>query len=231
MREEKNRFFLSLFFPAIFLLTIWLIKIVELSLNLDFAFLGIYPLKTKGLIGILTAPLVHADLPHLIANSGPVFILGAGLFYFYNKIALKVFFLTYLVTNIWIWFGARYAYHIGASGLVYGLASFLFFSGVFLKHIRLMAISLLVVFLYGGMIWGIFPFQPKISWESHLMGTIAGLVIAFYYKDQGPKRKLYSWELEDENDDDSENEYWKIDTTENKSDLTNNTNDLQNANE
>lgn len=219
MNEERKRFFLSLFFPAIFLLIIWFVKIIEISLNLDLAYLGIYPLKSKGLIGILTAPLVHADFSHLIANSTPVFILSVGLFYFYNKIAFPVFFLTYFITNIWIWFGARYAYHIGASGLVYGLASFLFFSGIFRNHIRLMAISLLVVFLYGGMIWGILPIQPKISWESHLMGAVAGLVLAVYYKGQGPKRKLYSWEIEEETDDENpENEYWKIDSTNNPND-------------
>lgn len=219
MNEERKRFFLSLFFPAIFLLIIWFVKIIEISLNLDLAYLGIYPLKSKGLIGIITAPLVHADFSHLIANSTPVFILSVGLFYFYNKIAFRVFFLTYFITNIWIWFGARYAYHIGASGLVYGLASFLFFSGIFRNHIRLMAISLLVVFLYGGMIWGILPIQPKISWESHLMGAVAGLVLAVYYKSQGPKRKLYSWEIEEETDDENpENEYWKIDSTNNPND-------------
>jgi membrane associated rhomboid family serine protease len=212
MSIEKKRFYLSLLFPGLFLLIIWLIKIFETSLDLDFAFLGIYPLKTKGLIGILTAPLIHADYTHLFSNSSPILILGTGLFYFYNKIALKVFFLNYIITNVWIWLGARYAYHIGASGLVYSLASFLFFSGVFSKNMRQIAISLLVVFLYGSMVWGVFPIQPRVSWESHLMGAICGLVFAVYYRDQGPRPKKYSWELENENEDDSENEYWKVTT-------------------
>lgn len=209
MSTERKRLFLSLVFPFSFILMIWLVKFIEINLHLDFTFLGIFPLKAKGLIGILTAPLIHADWGHLISNSGPILILGTGLFYFYNKIAVKVFILVYLITNIWIWFGARYAYHIGASGIVYALASFLFFSGVLSKNIRLVAISLLVVFLYGSMIWGIFPIQPHISWESHLMGAVCGLVFAIYYRDQGPKPKKYSWEYEDENDD-SENEYWKL---------------------
>jgi membrane associated rhomboid family serine protease len=186
------------------------VKIVEIVLQLDFASLGIFPLKIKGLIGIITAPLVHEDFGHLISNSGPILILGTGLFYFYNKIAYKVFFLVYLITNIWIWLGARYAYHIGASGLVYSLASFLFFSGIFSKNIRLMAISLLVVFLYGSMIWGIFPLQPHISWESHLLGAVCGIVFAVYYRDQGIRQKKYSWEFEDDDEDDPENAYWKI---------------------
>jgi len=212
MKDEQKRFFYSLVFPGIFLILIWTIKIAEILLNLDFSFLGIFPLKLKGLIGIITAPLIHSDLAHLAANSVPILILGTGLFYFYNKIAYKVFFLTYLIANIWIWFGARQAYHIGASGLVYSFASFLFVSGVIRRNIRLMAISLLVVFLYGSMIWGVLPLQPHVSWESHLMGAIAGVVLAIYYKEQGPRRKLYSWEFEDDDELDDENPYWEVDS-------------------
>jgi len=212
MEGEKKRFLYSLVFPGLFLLLIWLIKIIEVTLHLNFTFLGIFPLRIKGLIGIVTAPLIHSDFQHLAANSLPLLILGAGMFYFYREIAGKVFLLIYLISNIWIWFGARYAYHIGASGIIYGMASFLFFSGVIRKNVKLMAISLLVVFLYGSMVWGLLPIQPHVSWESHLMGAMAGLVLAFYYRDRGPKRKIYSWEFEeeDDDDDDDENAYWNI---------------------
>ena len=217
MNEDQKRFWYSLIFPVFFLSIIWIVKIAEVLLHIDFAFLGIFPLKLKGLIGIITAPLIHSDFEHLIANSVPILILGTGVFYFYNKIAYKVFFLSYFIANIWIWFGARQAYHIGASGLVYSFASFLFFSGVIGKNIKLMAISLLVVFLYGSMIWGILPIQPHVSWESHLMGAIAGMVLAFYYRDFGPKRKIYSWELEDNDEEEEEDRYWEIDVeSENK---------------
>ncbi len=217
MKEDHKRFIYSLVFPVFFLIIIWLIKISEILLNINFTFLGIFPLKTKGLVGIITAPLIHSDIEHLIANSVPILILGTGIFYFYNKIAYKVFFLSYFIANVWIWLGARHAYHIGASGLVYSFASFLFVSGMIRKNMRLMAISLLVVFLYGSMIWGVLPLQPHISWESHLMGAIAGLVLAVYYKDQGPKRKVYSWELEEEDEDlDEEDRYWEIETEENE---------------
>jgi membrane associated rhomboid family serine protease len=212
MEGEKKRFLYSLVFPGLFLLLIWLIKIIEVTLHLNFTFLGIFPLRIKGLIGIVTAPLIHSDFQHLAANSLPLLILGAGMFYFYREIAGKVFLLIYLISNIWIWFGARYAYHIGASGIIYGMASFLFFSGVIRKNVKLMAISLLVVFLYGSMVWGLLPIQPHVSWESHLMGAIAGLVLAFYYRDRGPKRKIYSWEFEDDEEDEDEdkNAYWNI---------------------
>jgi membrane associated rhomboid family serine protease len=194
----------------LFILILWIIKISEILLHLDFSFLGIFPLKTKGLMGILTAPLIHSDINHLLANSVPLLILGTGLFYFYNKIAFKVFILSCLIANIWIWLGARQAYHIGASGIVYSIASFLFVSGVIRKNVKLMAISLLVVFLYGSMIWGVLPLQPQISWESHLMGAIAGIVLAFYYRDRGPGRKIYSWEFEEEDEETDEFKYWEI---------------------
>ncbi len=210
MKEEKNRFLYSLVFPVLFLIVIWMVKISEILLDIDFVFLGIYPLKAKGLVGIITAPLIHSDIGHLIANSIPILILGTGLFYFYNKIAYKVFFLSYFITNIWIWFGARQAYHIGASGLVYSFAAFLFFSGIIRKNVKLVAISLLVVFLYGSMIWGVLPIQPHISWESHLLGAIAGMILAIYYKDMDPGRKVYNWELDDEEED--EDKYWEINT-------------------
>jgi membrane associated rhomboid family serine protease len=215
MNEEKKRFIYSLIFPLFFLFIIWNVKFIEIILKLDFTFLGIFPLKVKGLIGIITAPLIHSDFEHLIANSIPILILGSGLFYFYNKVAYKVFFLSYLIANLWIWLGARQAYHIGASGLVYSFASFLFFSGIFSKNMRMVAISLLVVFLYGSMIWGVLPIQPHISWESHLMGGIAGMILAIYFKNSGPKRKVYSWELEDDDLDD-ENPYWEMDHESNK---------------
>ncbi len=195
---EKKRFFISMVFPVLFLLLLWLIKLVETTLDLNFAFWGIYPLSVKGLKGILLSPLVHADFKHLINNSVPLFILGVAIFYFYSKVAFRVFFMTYIMVGIWVWFGGRPAYHIGASGLVYGFASFLFFSGIIRNHISLMAISLLVVFLYGGMIWGIFPIYEKVSWESHMLGSIAGLFLAFYYRHEGPQKPEYFWEEEDE---------------------------------
>ncbi|MCK4344903.1 MAG: rhomboid family intramembrane serine protease, partial [Bacteroidales bacterium] len=201
---EKRKFIHSLVFPLFFLLIIWMIKLVEVTLELDFTTWGIYPLKLKGLKGILLSPLVHANFKHLMDNSVPLLVLGVAIFYFYRPVAYRVFFLTYIMVGIWVWFGGRAAYHIGASGLVYGFASFLFISGVILREIRLLAISLLVVFLYGSLVWGIFPIKKGISWESHMLGAIAGLILSFYYRKQGPQRIEYDWE--EEEDDNSKDD-------------------------
>jgi len=201
MNQDKIKLKHSVLFPAIFLLIIWIVKLSEFVLDISFANFGIYPQKLKGLIGIVTSPLIHGSFEHLISNSVPLFLLSVGLFYFYRKVSWKVFFLIYFMTGLWVWVGARSAYHIGASGLVYGLASFLFTSGLLLRNPRMTALSMLVAFLYGGMIWGIFPMDEKISWESHLFGLVAGIVLAFYYKKDGPQREKYDWEDEEDEED------------------------------
>ncbi len=199
--SEKERLIISIIFPLFFLLICWSIKIIEISIDRQFYFLGIYPLKFKGLIGIITSPLIHENINHLVNNSIPLFLFSVATFYFYRPLGFKVFFLIWLMTGIWVWFIGRSAYHIGASGIVYGLAFFLFFSGAIRKNTSLAAISLIVVFLYGSMIWGIFPFIPDVSWEAHLSGGIAGLILAILFKDEGPQRQKYEWENEMDEDD------------------------------
>ena len=203
--QEKIRLYKSIFYPALFVVILWLIKGADMIFDLGLNNYGLYPLEAKGLIGIVTCPLLHANLAHLFANSIPLLILGSFLFYFYRDLAWKTMGLLYLVTGIWVWVFARGgAAHIGASGVIYGLASFIFFSGIIRKETGLMVITLLVAFLYGGLIWGVFPQlfpnQP-ISWESHLMGLLAGLVLAIYFRNQGPQRKSWDWGDEDEEDD------------------------------
>lgn len=204
MDTEKKRIYYSLLFPAILVASMWLLKIIEITFHWNLAFLGILPLHKSGLTGILTSPFIHENWSHLMANSGPLIILGAVVFYFYRDIAFRVFGLIWLLTGLWVWCMAREAYHIGASGVVYGLATFVFTSGLLRRDNRLLALSLLVVFLYGSLIWGIFPqlFPEKnISWESHLMGIVAGIVVAVYYRKYGPTRKVYDWGDEDDDDE------------------------------
>ncbi len=205
VNPDLKKIFRSLLFPLIFVGLIWMVYALDMVFSLDLNRYGLIPLKPAGLVGIFTAPFLHGDLSHLFANTFPLLLLGAMLFYFYTDIAWPILLLIYLLSGIWVWFFARGdAIHIGASGIIYGLASFLFFSGIIRRETGLMVSTLLVAFLYGGLIWGIFPhFFPhrNISWESHFMGLLAGLVLAFYYRGAGPQRKRYDWEDEDENED------------------------------
>ncbi len=194
---EKSRFMASLLFPLGFVIILWTVWLLELAFDLELHTWGIFPKEARGLRGIFLSPFLHGDFRHLINNSIPLLVLGTALFYFYRPVAARVTVLSVLITGIWVWVAARPAYHIGASGLIYSLAAFLFTSGIIRKHPRLMALSLLVVFLYGGMVWGVFPVAERISWESHLMGLFSGVLLAIFFRGQGPQRRRYSWELEE----------------------------------
>lgn len=205
---EYKRIWLSAFIPAIYVFVLWFIHFFQVAFNLDFTHLGVYPLKLKGLIGIIFSPLIHGSWEHLASNTIPLLVLGTMLFYFYPKSAIKVFVLLYFITTIWVWFGARQAYHIGSSGIIYGLATFIFTCGVLLRSIPLLSISLLVVFLYGSLIWGLFPINWKISWESHLSGFILGIILAFYYKKENSYLEVIpEWMNEENNDEESNEEF------------------------
>lgn len=204
MSQEKRKLLNSLISPSLFILLIWVIKLGELATDTSLSFLGVYPLHAKGLLGIVTGPMIHGDMEHLMANTIPLFILGGSLFYFYKDIALKTILLIALITGLSVWIGGREAYHIGASGLVYGLASFLFLSGIIRWEPRLLAITMLVAFLYGSLVWGIFPdFFPEknISFEGHFWGLVSGALLAVYYKKEGPQRKRYDWEDEEDEEE------------------------------
>jgi membrane associated rhomboid family serine protease len=203
----RKKLFLSILIPGIFVLLMWLVKAVELLFDLDITNLGIYPLNAKGLPGIFLSPFIHSDFRHLFNNSLPLLLLSVALFFFYSEVALRVFSWTYLLTGLLVWLGGREAWHIGASGLVYGLASFLFFSGIIRRYFRLIALSLLIVFLYGEMVWGIFPgVYQNVSWESHMLGVFSGIVLAIFYRKQGPQKPVQEWEEEEETDGETRSE-------------------------
>jgi len=190
----RKKFFLSLIIPVTFVFLMWLVKIVEILFEIDLSDLGIYPRSLKGLPGIIVSPLIHEDFTHLFNNSLPLLLLSIALFYFYSEIAIKISSITYILTGLLVWLWGREAWHIGASGLVYGLASFLFFSGLIRRYFRLIALSLLVVFLYGEMVWGLFPgIYKNISWESHMLGFFSGILLAVWYRKEGPQRPVYEW--------------------------------------
>lgn len=204
--KEKNKILSSFFYSGCFVLILWIIHFVTWVIEKDLTGYGVLPRKISGLSGILTAPLIHADLSHLFSNSVTLFFLLFGVLYFYRSSAVKVFFLIYFFDGLLVWLFARESFHIGASGLLYGFAGFLFFSGLFRKDKRSIALSLLIVFIYGGMVWGVLPTDPKISFESHLFGALVGIVCAFIFRKNDPPPK-YEWEEDnyDEDYDDGKN--------------------------
>jgi membrane associated rhomboid family serine protease len=203
----RKKLLLSMIIPGIIVFLIWLVKIVEVLFDADFSRFGIFPLKIAGISGILFSPFIHSGFSHLFSNSLPLFFLSVALFYFYSEVAFSVFAWTYFLTGLLVWIAGRDAWHIGASGVVYGLASFLFFSGIIRRHFRLIALSLLIVFLYGSMVWGLFPgIYKNVSWESHMLGFFSGIVLAIVYRNQGPRQPVYEWLDDEESEDDDETE-------------------------
>ena len=194
----KRKNLTSLKFSAIVLIIIWSVKIFEIFFDYDFTEYGVLPRKFNGLIGILFSPLIHSDVNHLLSNSLPVIILCLLIFNFYSQIAKKIFIYLYFISGLWLWCIGRESFHIGASGLIYAMASFLFFSGILRKNSQLSAVALLVIFIYGGLFWGLFPIHKNVSWEGHLTGFIAGILVSFIFRKDGPKRKKYNWEIEED---------------------------------
>ena len=183
--------------PALFILVLFVVEWIEHTYGMRFAKYGVLPRTLEGLKGVLLSPFIHSDWKHLTNNALPLFVLTATLGFFYKGIAKEVFLWSWLMSGLWLWAIGRPSFHIGASGLLYALASFLFFSGFIRKHTKLMSISMFVVFLYGGMVWGIFPMKKHISWEGHLAGALAGLILAYWFKDNGPPKQVYQYEIDE----------------------------------
>jgi membrane associated rhomboid family serine protease len=192
----------AIIYPFLLLSLLWSIYLIEQFYPKEFIQLGILPKTIEGLKGIFFSPLIHSpsDIKHILNNSFPAVVLFAALVYFYHKIAAKIFFLAWIFSGLFVWIFAENtgSYHIGFSGVIYALAGFLFTSGTIRKVRNLQGISLFVVFIYGGMIWGIFPLEERVSWEGHLFGLFVGIILAFMFKKQGPQAKKYQYEIEKE---------------------------------
>ncbi len=201
MKQDLQKIWLAFLFPLLFTALLWVVKYLENLYGWDLTSQGILPREISGLQGVFFAPLIHADINHLINNSLPILMLGWAIAYFYTSLFFRLFVLSYLLAGLYTWISARYAYHIGASGLVYAWFGFLFFSGFIRRHLQLIAISFLVAFLYGSMVWGVLPWDHTKSWEGHFWGLFVGLILAIYYRKQGPQRKVYHWPEEDEEED------------------------------
>lgn len=195
MEDSKNfKFSLAVItVPFVAVFSIWSIYWFELQFGYNFTRYGILPQNFKGLRGVLFSPFIHSSTSHLFNNSIPLAVLLWSLFFFYKKLAIKVLSLGVILTGLLTWSFARESYHIGASGVVYMLFSFIFFSGLIRKHYRLVALSLVVVFLYGGLIWYVFPIKEGMSWEGHLSGFVIGLIMALLFRKIGPKKQEHEF--------------------------------------
>ncbi len=182
--------------PFYFVILIWFVFWVDQRFLLDLYRFGVFPRHFTGLMGVFTTPLLHGSMGHLASNTLPILALGAGLYYFYPKIATRVVLVSWLASGLAVWLIGRPSFHIGASGLIYALAGFIFLSGLLRKQPNLLALSLLVVFLYGGLFWGLLPIEEQVSWEAHLAGLTSGFALAVNYRRFGPRQKKYSWEVE-----------------------------------
>ena len=183
--------------PFLFIFLIWFVYWVEIQFSYNFTRAGILPRNLSGLKGVLFSPFIHSDTNHLFNNSIPLFVLLSFLIYFYRAVYIKVLFFGGLLSGLLTWVIAREAFHIGASGIVYLLFSFVFFSGIIKKQFQLVAVSLIVIFLYGSMIWYVFPIKEGISWEGHLSGFVVGVIFAYIFKQKGIVKEEYEFKQTD----------------------------------
>lgn len=220
-KAERKKFFGSLVIPLILIALMWTVKITEASFGIDLSRFGLRPHSAQGLVGILTLPFLHGGWDHLVSNSIPILVLGTALYYFYPTLANRVMLLTYLLSGLLTWcLGNPNSTHIGASALVYGLNLFLILSGFIRGNRTLIVISLVMVFLYGGFIWGMIPdlaILQNISWEGHLSGAIVGILLAFLLRKEGPQKEVRHWEDDEEEEENTTDEkpYWDVPTPSN----------------
>lgn len=202
IKSNKTRTLEAILYPLLLLVILWSVFLMDRYFQLDLYKYGLKPRTTEGIKGILFMPFIHGqkDFSHIINNSVPITVLLSALIYFYREIALRVMVTLWLGGGILLWFFAAniHTYHIGISGVIYGLFGFLLLSGFIKKYLPLQAISFFVAFAYGSMIWGLFPTEERISWEGHLTGFLIGLLLAFALRKHGPMPPKYRYEIEHE---------------------------------
>lgn len=202
IQSNKGRTLEAIIYPLLILAIMWAVFLMDRYFHLDLYKYGVKPQTTEGLKGILFMPFIHGqkDFSHIINNSVPIAIFLGTLIYFYREVAIYVTLVLWLGGGFLLWYFAAnvHTYHIGMSGVIYGLFGFLLVSGFFKKYLPLQAISLFVAFMYGSMIWGILPTEERISWEGHLSGFLIGILLAFAFRKVGPVAPKYRYEIEQE---------------------------------
>ena len=217
MNQDRKKFFGSLAIPALLVTLMWVVKVAEMAFSVDLGSWGLIPRTTRGLWGILTMPFLHGSWEHLLTNTPAVLVLGTALYYCYPTLANRIMLISWLASGLLTWgIGNPGSIHVGASALIYALNLFLILSGFIRGNRMLIVSSLIMVFLYGGFIWGMIPALAKpqnISWEGHLSGGIVGIVLAIIYRKKGPQKEVHHWDDEDDDEDDSDNgekPYWDV---------------------
>ncbi|MDX1942516.1 MAG: rhomboid family intramembrane serine protease [Saprospiraceae bacterium] len=194
----------SLLWPAYAIVLLWIIQVLQILSGIDFGWLGVFPREVWGLRGVLFSPLIHGGWGHLLSNTPPLFVLSAMILFFYRRVAISAFVMIYLMTGLAVWgfadlFEASRHFHIGASGVIYGLVAFVFWNGIFRRNLKSIALALIVALYYGSMLMGILPGKEGISWESHLLGGLVGIFTSFWFKEaieKDEEKQKYSWEEE-----------------------------------
>jgi len=191
--QKGNRFYTV---PVLIVLFLWWIFWYDQRAMMGWTRFGLEPGEWAGLQGILFASFLHGSMEHLAHNSLPVLFLSMALFYYYPKQAGYIALTAATIPWIGVWFFGRPSVHIGASAFIYFMATFLFFSGLWKKNRYLLATALLVVFLYGGLFWGLFPIEERVSYEGHLSGAVTGLLFSLVWRKKGPGPTKWVWEEE-----------------------------------
>ena len=200
--ENKKISANTFIFPTFLILIISMVKMIELKTGSNWVHFGVEPKNISGLKGVFFSPFIHGSVKHLFNNVLPLFFLLSAMMHFYDKLAYSIYIIIHIASGCLLWIIGREVFHIGASGVVYGLAAFMFFSGIFRRNTQLLAFSLLITFLYGSMVWGIFPETVKkgVSWEGHLSGATIGFILSIILLKKGPQKKKYDWDEEDNQD-------------------------------
>jgi membrane associated rhomboid family serine protease len=198
---ERELFFHAILKSVIIVAVLWITFLVNDIFGLNWNEYGLTPREIGGLSGIFTMPFLHGDMKHLFSNSIPLLVLLFSIFYFFHQRSALILMMTWFIAGLLTWVIGTEGVHIGASGIVYALAFFLVTISILKQEPKLMAYSLIIIFLYGSIVWGFFPqlFPDKhISWEGHLAGAITGITLAFFYRNEGPEKKVYFEEEEED---------------------------------
>lgn len=206
--HDRRRLTFAYLWTGSFIVLLWLILLLQIALGFDPGRFGVVPREPAGLLGVLTAPLVHSGFSHLFANTSAVLVLGVLALRLYPRAIRWALPIIWLGSGLLVWWLARPSSHIGASGIAQGLMFFIFAMGLLRRERLAIVASMVVFFLYGSMVYGVLPYDPHVSWEYHLFGSLCGIVSAFflYRLDPLPPRKKYSWDHPAENDDPDEDQ-------------------------